>query len=501
MRSRILLGLIAGTIGGLLGWFLQEMWINYNMREIAGGKLALCVGGCTGMFLGAVEGVLEGSQKKLLKGLLLGALFGFLLGGIGLSIGNLIYNMLGGGDSFHGGGIGILLFAQQVVARSVGWAFLGMGIGVGSALSTGSKNRIRNGAIGGFIGGFLGGFVFDMIAMSANTVQIPGATAGTRDIGGPSRMVGFTAIGGLTGFFIGLVDELMKQAWVKVLAGKNEGKEFILSRQMNIFGRDERSDVPLYGDMSVGAQHAAIRADGKRHMLIDANTPMGTIVNGQKVNPGAEHLLRDGDMIQIGQHRILFNEKATKNRYARTVDDPVVSSPIASTPMPSHLCPFCGSPKNTPGGCLCSVGISPGTPQAPLPQVMNSQAPSAFDLPMLNNQSGGGTTYATPSITGMAAKIAVPRLTGVEGPYTGQVIPLSGANITVGREPDRNLVLSADTTISRNHAWIGNEGSGFVVYDNKSSNGTFVNGMRISAQQIQPGDLVQFGSSKFRYDA
>ncbi len=499
MRSRILLGLIAGTFGGLIGWFLQEMWINYNAREIAGGKLALCVGGCTGLFLGAVEGVLEGSQRKLLKGMLLGAFFGFLLGGIGLSAGNLIYNALGGGDALHGS-VNILLFAQQVVARSLGWAFLGIGLGVGSALATGSKKRIRNGAIGGLIGGFLGGFVFDMIAMSANAVQLPNAVQGVHDIGGPSRMVGFTAIGGLTGFFIGLVDELTKQAWVKVLAGKNEGKEFILSRPMNIFGRDERSDVPLFGDMGVGLQHAAIRADGKRHMLIDANTPQGTVVNGQRVNPGAEHLLRDGDMLQIGQHRILFSEKATRNRYARPLDEPKSVSAVASTPMPPHLCPFCGAPKNTPGGCLCSAGL-PAIGSVNPQTAASVSIPSAFDLPPIAAQNGYAAAFAIPALPGFTSANLVPRLTGLEGPYAGQVIPLNGANITVGREPDRNLVLVSDTTISRNHAWIGNDGNSIVVYDNQSSNGTFVNGMRITAQQIHPGDVVQFGSSKFRYDA
>ena len=50
----------------------------------------------------------------------------------------------------------------------------------------------------------------------------------------------------------------LKQAWVKVLAGKNEGKDFILSRPMNILGRDERCDVPLYGDMNVAPQQKTV---------------------------------------------------------------------------------------------------------------------------------------------------------------------------------------------------------------------------------------------------
>ena len=57
-----------------------------------------------------------------------------------------------------------------------------------------------------------------------------------------------------------------------------------------------------------------------------------------------------------------------------------------------------------------------------------------------------------------------------------------------------------DTTISRTHARLGNENGQFMVYDNNSSNGTYVNGVRVQMQALAPGDVVQFGSSKFRFE-
>ena len=94
----------------------------------------------------------------------------------------------------------------------------------------------------------------------------------------------------------------------------------------------------------------------------------------------------------------------------------------------------------------------------------------------------------------------MPRLVGMEGPYTGQVFLLTNTTNIIGREPDKDIVLSADTTTSRNHARIVNEGGDFVVYDNGSANGTFVNSLRISMQVLAPGDIVQFGASKFRFE-
>ena len=519
MKSRIFVGLVAGLAGGFLGWLLQEWQVDYTeMARLTAAHqpvpellasaqyraITLFVGGMIGLCLGSVDGIVESNGRKLWQGMLVGALGGIVMGSIGFYAGNLVYNMLGGGN----GEIDPSLFgfAKQVVARSFGWSGLGIGLGVGASLWTRSAKRIRNGAIGGLLGGFIGGFAFDILGNFIHPVQMTLGASGVHDAGGPSRALGFTAIGAATGFFIGVVDELLKQAWVKVLAGKNEGKDFILSKPMNILGRDERSDVPLYGDTSVGAQHAAIRADGKRHILLDAGTPAGTVVNGQPVAPGAELLLRDGDMIQIGSHRILFREKATAAKFAHNpVDAPASKSAASNVPMPSHICSFCGSPKKPDGSCLCSVA---GSPVSPLSQAgAGNSAPAANSYNSNNNNNGipnansgyGGAAFGA----GYAPQRGVsemPRLVGVEGPYTGQTFLLTNPNIVVGREPDRDLALTADPMISRTHARIANENGDFVVYDNNSANGTFVNGQKIAMQLLVIGDQVQFGGSKFRFE-
>ena len=43
-------------------------------------------------------------------------------------------------------------------------------------------------------------------------------------------------------------------------------------------------------------------------------------------------------------------------------------------------------------------------------------------------------------------------------------------------------------------------GGRFVVYDMGSSNGTHVNGTKVSQQVLNNGDLVQVGSTKFRFE-
>ena len=188
MGSKIWVGLILGTIGGFLGWFLQEHMIDYNAHIVPGllpgqgnirqsitsGEtfiLTLTVGGCIGLFLGAVDGIVSADKKKILTGLAVGAFAGIVLGSIGLQLGSLIYNLLGG-SNIQSQTPNIFTFALQVFARSMGWAMMGVGFGAGSAIITRSPKRILNGAIGGLIGGLIGGFVFGLPAreMSADRV-------------------------------------------------------------------------------------------------------------------------------------------------------------------------------------------------------------------------------------------------------------------------------------------------------------------------------------------
>lgn len=63
----------------------------------------------------------------------------------------------------------------------------------------------------------------------------------------------------------------------------------------------------------------------------------------------------------------------------------------------------------------------------------------------------------------------------------------------IGRSPYCSLILDHET-LSRVHATLRVEGDGLVLTDENSSNGTFVNGARISAPaSVGPGDDIRLG--------
>ncbi len=105
---------------------------------------------------------------------------------------------------------------------------------------------------------------------------------------------------------------------------------------------------------------------------------------------------------------------------------------------------------------------------------------------------------------GFASPSAGPRLIATAGVYSGKVYPLESGNLDIGRDPSNSVAMPDDTNVSRRHAalqWLN--GSGTIV-DNGSSNGTFLNGVRITPQApqpIRPGDEIQIGQTRFRLEA
>lgn len=90
-------------------------------------------------------------------------------------------------------------------------------------------------------------------------------------------------------------------------------------------------------------------------------------------------------------------------------------------------------------------------------------------------------------------------LRGVTGAVFGRNFPLY-APLTVGRAPECGLYLE-DSGISRQHARLRPLDYGVEVEDLGSTNGTFVNGHRVTVGIAAVGDEIAFDQLRFRVDA
>jgi len=90
-----------------------------------------------------------------------------------------------------------------------------------------------------------------------------------------------------------------------------------------------------------------------------------------------------------------------------------------------------------------------------------------------------------------------PALVLVQGNEQRNIV-LNRTPFSVGRKVDKDLVI-ADPRVSRDHAQIVLEESGFFIVDQGSKHGTFVNGERIQRQKLERNDRLEFGARDSAY--
>jgi len=142
-------------------------------------------------------------------------------------------------------------------------------------------------------------------------------------------------------------------------------------------------------------------------------------------------------------------------------EGPAPEAEIPPVQVPPGVCPFCGTKRDpVTGACACTV--APGAAAA----------------------SGAG-----------------PRLVVLSGAEAGRAYALSKESLSLGRDAGNDVVISWDPAVSRRHAVVSAHDGGFVIADQGSSNGTFVNGMRIDKSVLRPGDVVTVGQTQLRFEA
>jgi pSer/pThr/pTyr-binding forkhead associated (FHA) protein len=86
----------------------------------------------------------------------------------------------------------------------------------------------------------------------------------------------------------------------------------------------------------------------------------------------------------------------------------------------------------------------------------------------------------------------------VQGPDERLLIGLGRGVTHIGRGLAADLRLDEDS-VSRRHAILLYRSSGSRILDDRSSNGTFVNGRRVTQADLKDGDVLMLGRVVLRY--
>ena len=259
-----------------------------------------------------------------------------------------------------------------------------------------------------------------------------------------------------------------------------------------VIGRDLRADVRI-ADRLVSRAHVLLRFEGGRWMAIDNGSLNGMFVDQRRV-PTID--IRDGMSIHISNPngpRVTFEVGRVEGAVGRppqtTVaplqarpggpqpptnrSQPAAHPPSASQPQ-QHGYPPSGPQLRPPSGPQVRPPSQPARPVSPPP------------APQPNYQMA---TQIRPAPPGDGQKMATSMVRILRG---GGAAPPPGA-VKIGRATDNDIVIP-DVLASRHHATLVPTPSGVEIQDERSINGTFVNGNRVDRALLGEGDVVTIGN-------
>lgn len=468
---------LVGAAAGLMAWVLMEPQFPQNpyapdwgAKEIV---FILLIGAFVGLAVGAVRGIRQGSRIHAFRQAFLGLILGSIGITLGSSVGSRIKLLLFPSVDFLGNDpLLVQMMARFAVIAPLG-LFLGAGIGAGGW----TIKRVLVGGIGGFFGGAVAGLMFDPVSEVVGpfvlsmrggvSIEQNGLSAIQGEIGGTARAITAILLGGFVALFIGLVERVTRSAWVRLVLGRNEGREWNVDAPQTYLGRSETAHIPLFGDPNVAPMHACIVKQGGAYILMDSGSPLGTGLNGQRISQAP---LFDGAQIQIGSHTLLFMMKQGS--------------------APARAAEVLRAQAYYPGGVAQPHAAPAGAPYG---------QPSAAYLPPPSMPTQSGPPVSMPTqVVSPTPTAGTPTLVATSGPLAGQRFPILG-HLEAGREAS-GISLGFDAASSRRHAAFAPAAGGVQVTDLGSTNGTFVNGQRVQNATLRPGDEVRIGGTTFRLE-
>ena len=223
------------------------------------------------------------------------------------------------------------------------------------------------------------------------------------------------------------------------LSVRAESMEFTFPPGTRVtIGRDPASSVAL-SSPAVSRQHAVIEFSDDTWLLTDSTSTQGTFAHGSRVNLLAINTPVD---VALGQGAEAVNVHLAEIGRVQPSAHPVDQS--ASTPADP-------ADRMRPGGVLTPGGAAPTELREPAP------------LQQLVVEAGGQR-----------------RILAV------------GASLTIGREPDNDLMLS-EASVSRHHARIKPADRGWVMEDLSSSGGTWLGSARVATMPLAGKQAFRLG--------
>lgn len=305
-------------------------------------------------------------------------------------------------------------------------------------------------------------------------------------------------------------------------------KEYPLKGANSAFtiGSEPGNDV-VVPDKLVSMTHFQIEQQGDKFFVRDLKSAFGTYVNGTKI--GSVKEIHDGDVIQIGEHTLMFKNGDVRDNGAGVgqslteffseVKDAVINAVDNEAGKPRPL---------EEQSAFASAQVqersyakdNSGKPSRPAAGHRHAEEEIEIeDLEKEFSEALGKNNMADASPASGAAAGMYEKspyyLLAIHGPYTGKKYQLNFGETKIGRDGRLNDIVirqnkkgQVDPSISRRHATISYHDGKFSLTDKRSQSRTFLNQQKLAETdelRLAPGDEIEIvsdqQSSIFRFVA
>ena len=261
-----------------------------------------------------------------------------------------------------------------------------------------------------------------------------------------------------------------------------------------VVGRDLRADVRLAHPL-VSRAHLVLRFDRGRWLAVDNGSLNGMYVHGRRVQ---EVDIADGTTVTIGNPDgpPLTFEVAPGSAGRPPQSSARIETPTVMLDQPTERHPGWGPPSSPPTQPPSYTGAGPAYPPPypsrpvpvppPPPPPFAPAPPDAAPTQMRRRKGADPATTSNAGTSNLGTsmlKILRP----------GSVAAAPPGSLRIGRASDNDIVI-ADVLASRHHATLIPTPGGTEIRDNRSINGTFVNGTRVDVALLAEGDVVTIGN-------
>ena len=116
-------------------------------------------------------------------------------------------------------------------------------------------------------------------------------------------------------------------------------------------------------------------------------------------------------------------------------------------------------------------------------------------MALIQNNNSGTLVLNSDSGYENILRVRKTKLLVISGPLQGREFFVNRDTYTIGSSDHNDLVIG-DSTVSKRHCEIIVEESGYQIRDLDSTNGTMVQGVRVSSAHLAPGAEIQIGKSR-----